>query len=645
MTTTSIPPTYDASLIWPLVSDKFPFAVKDFAERRKQLRELATPLFGYLGSAPSDMIDAWFDQSPLVGTAANQINPRPSKSGLRDALPVEVLLWMIQAVMRDKEPREALMRIKDAIEYPEKYGVKTAPGSSAKTEYQFGVHKAMNFDYLNLGWQDKFSDKKPVKTAAEASEKISIDGLGIGKIIATIHHCAQEGYAEFNEITDGLKEVVNDPSKIDAIIKVMEDSGRTDGEDYEAGGVKFDPSLAKAVEKIFADEVSAKSAVADKIDLSAKPEELAVLKKMTDAFDLPDMQGLVERINTMSEELASRPTAKMPVVSGSAIKADGEIPKGKSKTVEVKKVFSNLRKGFDGLSLPMFDWDSDHPHVPEIDSDYSFDQSALRRLLRALLMNKPIYLHGHTGSGKTTLVEQVAARLNWPVHRLNLHGEITQMDLLGREVLRNNSGVTVSEYVEGPVPTAMKGPNILLLDEVDYIRANVSYALQRALEGKGLMLTEDGGRIITPHPLFRFVGTGNTQMKGDEYGMYREARIQSSAFINRWSNWVHVDYMGKAARRKLIKAKVPNFAENLIEKLVQYTQEHAKAFTSAEIIQPLSPRDYLETAEAQVCFVVMGLNENDALKEALQATIIDAAVPQDAQVLRGIVKNVFDIAI
>ena len=99
----------------------------------------------------------------------------------------------------------------------------------------------------------------------------------------------------------------------------------------------------------------------------------------------------------------------------------------------------------------------------------------------------------------------------------------------------------------------------------------------------------------------------------------------------------------RSARRKLIKAKVPGFAEELLEKTVQYTVEHLKAFTSAEIIQPLSPRDYLETAECQVCFTVMGLSQDEAMKEAIQATIIDAAVPQDAQVLKGIIKNVYDI--
>ena len=597
-----------------------------FNDKRRAIRKFAAP---FIEETDVVYIERSFSGSPLIGERDDQVSTKPTHSGLLNALKVETLVWIIQH--NYLSVGSAVPDVLSAIFEPFKFGVPTPPSSRSKLPYEFGVSQAEKDDAAktNDAYRKKFG-----------GGKISIEGMGMGTLINTIDNALEEGYGTTEEIVAALREVVIEQEKLDAVVTVLND--RPDA-DLSVDPVMVDPSLTSALLNVMDGERKTEAFDAPDVAVPMPGEDqLTQAKVLTDALGLPDIGKLIEERNKAINDLATRPATTIGAPVAAKIEIEG-IPNGTSKAVDVKTVFSGLRKGFDGLQVPLFEWDGPHPHVPDVDVDYQFDQSALRRVLRALLMNKPIYLHGHTGSGKTTLIEQIAARLNWPVVRLNLHGEITQMDLLGREVLRNKGGTTVSEYVDGPVPQAMAGPNILLLDEVDYIRANVSYALQRALEGKGLMLTEDGGRIITPHPQFRFVGTGNTQMKGDEYGMYREARIQSSAFINRWSNWVHVDYMTKSARRKLIKAKVPGFAEELLEKTVQYTVEHLKAFTSAEIIQPLSPRDYLETAECQVCFTVMGLSQDEAMKEAIQATIIDAAVPQDAQVLKGIIKNVFDI--
>ena len=597
-----------------------------FNDKRKAIRKFAAPIIELTDVAD---IECSFSDSPLIGERDDQVSPSPTHSGLLNALKLETLVWIIQGYHWCRSQKMEF--VLEAISDPVTHGVPTPPSSRSKLPYEFGVsgnEKVFEAE-TNDAYREKFG-----------SGKISIEGMGMGTLINTIDNALEEGYGDMEEIVAALREVVIEQDKLDAVADACK--ARPDVE-LSVDPVMVDPSLTSALLNVMDGERKAEAFDAPDVAVQMPGEEqLVQAKVLTDALGLPDIGKLIEERNNAINDLATRPATTIVAPVAAKIEIEG-IPNGTSKAVDVKTVFSGLRKGFDGLQVPVFEWDGPHPHVPDADEDYQFDQSALRRVLRALLMNKPIYLHGHTGSGKTTLIEQIAARLNWPVVRLNLHGEITQMDLLGREVLRNKGGTTVSEYVDGPVPQAMAGPNILLLDEVDYIRANVSYALQRALEGKGLMLTEDGGRIITPHPQFRFVGTGNTQMKGDEYGMYREARIQSSAFINRWSNWVHVDYMTKSARRKLIKAKVPGFAEELLDKTVQYTVEHLKAFTSAEIIQPLSPRDYLETAECQVCFTVMGLSQDEAMKEAIQATIIDAAVPQDAQVLKGIIKNVYDI--
>ncbi|PCH76430.1 MAG: hypothetical protein COB96_06960 [Planctomycetota bacterium] len=584
-----------------------------------------------------------FTDSPLVGQGSEQINPKATNQGLRDSLDMDTLKGLaLGAITVDQ--------VIGAVVNPEPFGMKATTQSRAKTPYIFGRPKectTVRLQQITNELSEKSGEKYEPKDA-----KLRRADYTLETIICTIDALVDEEYGDHNEIGQVLKPLFDDPSMIENVIEAMDTRESGPEPDFRS---KADEVLRKKAAQIFEDdhdEVDETKPNTPNHDFKKMdvPEShtLAAVDAVTNALSLQSLKTVVEAHNKLVDELTTAKAAQvttlsMPAVIPDMTGEDGE-PSGSHKMVGAKSVFKIRGKGFN-IRVPLFDWDTPHKNVPVIDPDYVFDLSALRRILRALVMNKTFYLHGHTGTGKTTLVEQIAARLQWPLVRLNLHGEISQMDLLGREVLRNDNGVTISQYLEGPVPQAMSGPNILLLDEIDYIRANVSYALQRGLEGHGLMLTEDAGRIVSPHPLFRWAATGNTQMKGDEYGMYREARIQSSAFINRWANWVHVDYMGKPQRRRLLKAKVPGIAEDFLEKLVQYTAEHLRAFTSAEIIQPLSPRDYIEAGEAQVSFLAMGLDEAEATKEALITSIIDAAVPQDAQVLRGLVQNVFNVQV
>ena len=582
-----------------------------------------------------------FKNSPMVGVNPDQISPKPTSHGLRDSLDVDTLKGLALGVI-------TVDHIIEAIINPAAYGIEVEPDSRAKTRWVFGRPSGCTEERLRVVSDELFGQVgyKP------KDAKLKRADYTLSTIISTIDALVDDEYGNHQEIGETLKPLFDDPGMIDNVIEAMD---TREGGPEKGFRENADATLRKAVADIFEgdgdDIVSAQQATTNhdfKKIAAPQVHEQAAVDAVTNALSLQSMGSIVEAHNKLIDELTTAKAAQatvlaMPAVIPDMTGEDGE-PSGTHKMVKARSVFKIRAKGFD-IEVPKFTWDSTHKNVPIIDPDYVFEPSSLRRILRALLMNKTFYLHGHTGTGKTTLVEQIAARLQWPLVRLNLHGEISQMDLLGREVLRNDNGVTISQYLEGPVPQAMGGPNILLLDEIDYIRANVSYALQRGLEGHGLMLTEDAGRIIKPHPLFRWAATGNTQMKGDEYGMYREARIQSSAFINRWANWVHVDYMSKPQRRRLLKAKVPSISDDFLEKLVQYTAEHLRAFTNAEIIQPLSPRDYIEAADAQVAFLAMGLDETEATKEALITSIIDAAVPQDAQVLRGLVQNVFNVQV
>ena len=184
--------------------------------------------------------------------------------------------------------------------------------------------------------------------------------------------------------------------------------------------------------------------------------------------------------------------------------------------------------------------------------------------------NRRTWISGHSGTGKTSLVQQVAARMNWPVLRVNFDSEISRLDLVGRDTLTKTVGedgkmVTETKFVEGILPQALRGPYILLCDELDFVRSDIGYILQRTLEGEGLVLMESGGEIIQPHAMSRIVATANTKGQGDEHNIYQGARHQSLALLDRFTVWLEVEYLPKAQKKKVIKQHFPGLEDELYQ--------------------------------------------------------------------------------
>lgn len=349
------------------------------------------------------------------------------------------------------------------------------------------------------------------------------------------------------------------------------------------------------------------------------------------------------------QELESAP----PAVSAINVQVGGdtkmssstaELPDGEFKVEPVSKRFDipSHVSAFD-FSVPTFTWESPHPHVPEINPDYIFDPSNLLRVLYSLVCNTRCWLHGHTGTGKSTMIEQVCARLGYPLRRVNFDSEITRLDLIGRDVLTQENGTTVSRFEDGILPQAMQEPCVLLCDEMDFVRPDVAYVAQRVLEADGgLMLTEDAGRVVNPHALFRIFATANTKGQGDEFGMYSGARVQSMAFLERFTSWIKVDYMPSEDRAKLMRAKVGGgLTDTVFNTINQYVTEHIEAFTGSQVMQPISPRGYLELASATSFLRGSYQSEEQALREAFGMVILDRATEQDKVVLEGIAQRVF----
>lgn len=336
----------------------------------------------------------------------------------------------------------------------------------------------------------------------------------------------------------------------------------------------------------------------------------------------------IAAISRITKELAAKPFEDAKIVG------DGTIPNGRITMKNVGEVFPDL-KGLK-FDVPVWEWDGPHPDVPRIDPNYIFREELLVRALHAVITNQRMYLQGHTGSGKTTLIEQIAAYLNWPFMRINFDSEITRMDLIGRDTLQDGKSV----FVDGMLPRAMAGPYICAFDELDFCRPDVSYVMQSALEGNGLNITEDGGRVVKPHQQFRMFGTGNTVGQGDEHGMYQGARPQSLAFLDRFTIWAKVPYLNEGQRKDLLKSHYPTLSDEESTVITKYSTEHLTAFEQSKVLQPISPRGILAIANALTFLNGIYPGDRKNIHRALTQTIVDRATEADAAVLKGLVDRV-----
>ena len=364
--------------------------------------------------------------------------------------------------------------------------------------------------------------------------------------------------------------------------------------------------------------------------------EYSEISKTLDS--LKDLQG--EIIESMKRQIDMASKATLAPVS---VKGGGDVPDGKveiAKAYDLFDVDAGDRSMFD-FDLPHGVWDHDHPYVPDVDTAYVFDPETLIPVLLAVVNNRIPWLRGHTGTGKTTLAEQVYARLNLPVFRLNLDSDITRGELVGREVIRTDSdGKTVTEFVDGIIAMAMQQPCLLLLDEVDAARPDMGFVLQRLLEGKGFMLLEDGGRTVVPHQHFRMIATANTNGRGDETGLYSGTRALGTAFVNRFKPYIEVDYMTEDEEAELLHDKNPALDKDNCKTIARYATEHRTAFKQSDVTLACSPRDTLAFAASAVDYKRCFGSGSGWMMLALKHSILNAADSDDKQALEGLASRV-----
>lgn len=240
-------------------------------------------------------------------------------------------------------------------------------------------------------------------------------------------------------------------------------------------------------------------------------------------------------------------------------------------------------------------------HVPEVDAAYRFNPDVTLALLAGFVRDRRVMVQGLHGTGKSTHIEQVAARLNWPCVRVNLDGHVSRLDLVGRDAVVLRDGQQVTEFQEGIVPWALQRPVALIFDEYDAGRPDVMFVIQRVLERDGKFTLMDQNRVIRPHPYFRLFATANTVGQGNLNGMYHGAQRLNHAQIDRWNIVASLDYLPPAEEAAIVQARVPSLADadgqRLVAQMVAVAELTRKGFAAGDLSTLMSPRTVITWAE------------------------------------------------
>ncbi|RYY91857.1 MAG: AAA family ATPase, partial [Alphaproteobacteria bacterium] len=208
-------------------------------------------------------------------------------------------------------------------------------------------------------------------------------------------------------------------------------------------------------------------------------------------------------------------------------------------------------------------------YVPDLDPAYRFDPTTTRAILAGFKHNRRVMVQGYHGTGKSTHIEQVAARLNWPLIRINLDSHVSRIDLVGKDAIVLKDGKQITEFREGILPWALQRPIALVFDEYDAGRPDVMFVIQRILEASGQLTLLDQNRVMKPHPNFRLFATTNTVGLGDTTGLYHGTQQLNQGQLDRWSIVTTLNYLEHDAEVDIVSAKVPDLDKSTVSKMVR----------------------------------------------------------------------------
>jgi len=283
--------------------------------------------------------------------------------------------------------------------------------------------------------------------------------------------------------------------------------------------------------------------------------------------------------------------------------------------------------------------------VPEVDETYKFDPDTTLAILAGFNHNRRVMIQGYHGTGKSTYIEQVAARLNWLALRVNLDSHISRIDLIGKDAIKLKDGKQVTEFHEGILPWALRNPVAIVFDEYDAGRADVMFVIQRVLEHDGKLTLLDQNEIITPHSNFRLFATSNTVGLGDTTGLYHGTQQINQAQMDRWSLVATLNYLSVEVESAIVLAKSPSYdseeGKSVIKQMVTVADLTRTAFMNGDLSTVMSPRTVINWASNAEIFKDVGyafrltfLNKCDELERQIVAEFFqrcfDEELPESA---------------
>jgi cobaltochelatase CobS len=279
----------------------------------------------------------------------------------------------------------------------------------------------------------------------------------------------------------------------------------------------------------------------------------------------------------------------MPAISSASLKRIPDI------MVSVRQLF-----GIDSdLQVPAFSQKTEN--VPEVDEAYRFDKNTTLAILAGFAHNKRVMVQGYHGTGKSTHIEQVASRLNWPCIRINLDSHVSRIDLIGKDVITLKEGKQVTEFKEGILPWALKNPVAIVFDEYDAGRPDVMFVIQRVLEAEGKLTLLDQNEVIHPHPAFRIFSTTNTVGLGDTTGLYHGTQQINQGQMDRWNIVATLNYLSPEEETDIVLARVPAYktddGKKTIAAMVRMAGLTRKGFMAGDLSTVMSPRTVIHWAE------------------------------------------------
>ena len=262
----------------------------------------------------------------------------------------------------------------------------------------------------------------------------------------------------------------------------------------------------------------------------------------------------------------------------------------------------DVRKTFDiDVDMKVMGFKEPNEYVPTLDESYKFDKNTTLAILAGFSHNRRVMIQGYHGSGKSTHIEQVAARLNWPCIRVNLDSHISRIDLLGKDAITLKDGKQITEFKEGILPWALQTPTALVFDEYDAGRPDVMFVIQRVLEVEGKLTLLDQNKVISPHSGFRLFATANTVGLGDTSGLYHGTQQINQGQMDRWHIVSTLNYLDPELELKVVLSKVQSLDNKegveIAENMISVANLSRQGFANGDISTLMSPRTVISWAE------------------------------------------------